>query len=263
MEDVGAAYAANVQAIQALSEAMHNLNANNSPRVTLPSFWSHDPIGWFQHAEANFAYANVADNSYAAYIHVVRALPADILSAISDVTRDINPATIGPYMMLKHALLSRYTITPLQRCYKMLDAPLLGDRRPSSLYAEMTAQLPEANYLINAIFLRKLPAFMKAQLSNQTHLHPRELAAAADLLVDCDPSAASVTSVAAASAAAVTAPSQGRHRSRSPAATRRNKSPAFKQPLPQPPASSTLCFYHYHFKRQAKKCSAPCTWVEN
>jgi hypothetical protein len=159
----------------------------------------------------------------------------------------------------------------------MLDMPALGDRRPSALYAEMTAQLhQEANYLINAIFLRKLPAYMRAQLSSQAHLHPRELAAAADLLVDCDPSAAaSVTSAAVATAAAVTAPTQGRSRSRSPAAKKRpqtpartrspanRSSPAFKQPLPQPPASSTLCFYHYHFKKQARKCQAPCTWQEN
>ena len=277
-DPVAAAYAANIQAIQTLSEAMLALQANsNHSKVNLPSFWSHDPAGWFLHAEAQFTYARIPDNSYVGYINVVRALPSEVLSAVCDITRDIAPTTTGPYMLLKTALLHRYTISPLQRCYRMLDMPALGDRRPSALYAEMTAQLhQEANYLINAIFLRKLPAYMRAQLSSQAHLHPRELAAAADLLVDCDPSAAaSVTSAAAATAAAVTAPSQGRSRSRSPAAKKRpqtpartrspanRSSPAFKQPLPQPPASSTLCFYHYHFKKQARKCQAPCTWQEN
>jgi hypothetical protein len=184
---------------------------------------------------------------------------------VCDITRDIAPTTTGPYILLKTALLHRYTISPQQRCYRMLDMPALGDRRPSALYAEMTAQLhQEANYLINAIFLRKLPSYMRAQLSSQAHLHPRELAAATDLLVDCDPSAAAfVTSAAVATAAAVTAPNQGRSRSRSPAAKKRPHTLAFKQPLPQPPASSTLCFYHYHFKKQDRKCQAPCTWQEN
>ena len=281
-DQIAAAYAANIQAIQTLSEALINLNTSNNTnnsKVNLPAFWTHDPPGWFQHAEADFIYNRIPDNSYVGYVNVIRALPSEVLAAVCDVTRDISPTTAGPYMLLKAALLSRFTISPLQRCYRMLDMPALGDRRPSALYAEMTAQLDhEANYLINAIFLRKLPPYMKAQLSNQAHLHPRELAAAADLLIDCDPSAACA---AAATAAAVTAPARGRSRSRSPAAKKRPQTPAhtrspasarspastrssaFKQPLPQPPASSTLCFYHYHFKRQARKCQAPCTWQEN
>ena len=32
------------------------------------------------------------------------------------------------------------------------------------------------------------------------------------------------------------------------------------QPLQPPPASSGLCFYHYNFRAQAKKCRQPCAW---
>jgi hypothetical protein len=50
----------------------------------------------------------------------------------------------------------------------MLDMLALGHPRPSALYAEMTQLYHEANYLINAIFLRKLPAYTvhEAQLSS-------------------------------------------------------------------------------------------------
>jgi hypothetical protein len=111
---------------------------------------------------------------------------------------------------------------------------------------------------LTTVLLQQLPTL----LSSQDHL-----SAAADFP---DVPALSAAAAAPVTATAVTALRQDRSRSpvstRSSASTRSpatRSSPAFRQPLPQPPASSTLCFYHYHFKRQARKCQSPCTWQEN
>ena len=103
-DQIAAAYAANIQAIQTLSEALINLNTSNNSnnsKVNLPAFWTHDPAGWFQHAEADFIYNRIPDNSYVGYVNVVRALPSEVLAAVCDVTRDIAPTTAGPYLLLK------------------------------------------------------------------------------------------------------------------------------------------------------------------
>jgi hypothetical protein len=108
---------------------------------------------------------------------------------------------------------------------------------------------------LTTVLLQQLPTL----LSSQDHL-----SAAADFPVVPALSAVAAAPVAVATATAVTALCEDQSgspvSSRSPAS---RSSPAFKQPLPQPPASSTLCFYHYHFQRQARKCQSPCTWQGN
>jgi hypothetical protein len=120
---------------------------------------------------------------------------------------------------------------------------------------------------LTTVLLQQLPTL----LSSQDHL-----SAAADFPVVPALSAVAAAPVAVATATAVTALCEDQSgspvSSRSPVSTRSSastrspasrSSPAFKQPLPQPPASSTLCFYHYHFQRQARKCQSPCTWQGN
>ncbi len=51
-------------------------------KLTLPLFWTQDPVGWFLHAEAEFALARMPANLYVCYMHVVRALPSEVLTAV-------------------------------------------------------------------------------------------------------------------------------------------------------------------------------------
>jgi hypothetical protein len=121
-------------------------------------------------------------------MHVVRALPSEVLAAVRDLTRDVTAATPEPYLLIKDALLSRFTSSPLQMCFKLLDLPPLGDRRPSALFAEMQSLLPrDANVLFNAMFLRRLPEAMRTALADRGEALPGELAAAADLLLHTAP----------------------------------------------------------------------------
>jgi hypothetical protein len=135
------------------------------------------------HAEAEFALARLPANSYVCYMHVVRALPSEVLTAVRDLTRDITAATPEPYLLIKDALLSRFTSSPIQMCFKLLDLPPLGDHRPSAVFAEMQSLLPrDANVFFNAMFLRRLPEAIRTTLADRGEMLPCELVAAADLL---------------------------------------------------------------------------------
>jgi hypothetical protein len=211
-------------------------------------------------------------------MHVIRALPSEVLAAVHDLTRDITAATPQPYLQLKEALLSRFTVSPLQQCFQLLDMPPLGDRRPSALFSEMQALLPkDANILFNAIYLRRLPDYMRIALTDRGELLPGDLPAAADLLQHSAPTpAATIAAVSAppqppiAAVHAVPAPFHCRQ-SRSPTPRRRPLSPPrwfptphrSRAPLLRPPANSGLCFYHYNFGRQARRCQPPCNWQGN
>jgi hypothetical protein len=79
------ATAASVQALAAALQ-QHSLQPGLQNKVTLPPFWPQDPAAWFQHIEAEFVIACIPLTSYLCYLHVIRALPAEVITAIRDIT---------------------------------------------------------------------------------------------------------------------------------------------------------------------------------
>jgi hypothetical protein len=97
-------------------------------KLTLPTFWLQDPAGWLQHAEAEFALAHVPMNSYVCYYHmvqVVQVLPSQPYRILPGTSL---PAMPDPYLLIKEALLSRFTSLPLRLCFKLLYLLPLCDR---------------------------------------------------------------------------------------------------------------------------------------
>jgi hypothetical protein len=117
----------------------------------------------------------------------------------------------------------------------------------------MALVLEDSNALLNGMFLRLLPENMRAVLIDKGHLPPRKLAAAAALLHHPRAGATAVT--------AAMAQHRDRHlpdhNCRLPDHNHRLPD-RDRHPLQQPPASSDLCFYHYNFRAQARKCRQPC-----
>ncbi len=102
-------------AMQALSEALQPAIFQHH-KLTLPPFWTQYPLGWFLHAEAEFALARVPANSYVCYMHVVRALPSEVLTAVRDLTRDVTAATPEPYLLIKDDIyITKTTCSTLER----------------------------------------------------------------------------------------------------------------------------------------------------
>jgi hypothetical protein len=107
MDSTAAAVAAAASAaMQALSEALQPAIFQHH-KLTLPLFWTQDPVCRFQHAEAEFTLARVPANSYICYMHMVHALPSEVLTAVRDLTRDVTAATPEAYLLIKDTLLSR------------------------------------------------------------------------------------------------------------------------------------------------------------
>jgi hypothetical protein len=136
--------------------------------VTLPPFWPHNPVAWFQHIEAEFIIARIPLTSYRCYLHVIHALPADIVTPVRDITSSIIAESINAYNVVKRALLQQFTSSELQHCFQLLDAPPLGDRNITAHYSQLRSLIPtNGNVLFNAIFLRTLPAHISTALADR------------------------------------------------------------------------------------------------
>jgi hypothetical protein len=130
--------------VQALAAALqqHSLQTGQQPKVTLPPFWPQDPAAWFQHIEAEFVIARVPLTSYLCYLHVIRALPADVITAVRDITSTITADSVKAYDAVKQALLQHFTSSALQCCFQLLDTPPLGDRNIAAHYSQMRSLIP-------------------------------------------------------------------------------------------------------------------------
>jgi hypothetical protein len=169
------ATAASVQALAAILQ-QHSLQPGLQTKVTLPPFWPQDPAA----ERAEFIVAHVPLTSYLCHLHVIRALPPDVVTPIRDITVNITAESINAYGVVKQALLQRFTCSELQRCFQLLDAPLLGDRNITAHYSQLRSLIPtNGDVLFNAIFLRTLPAHISTALADRAELPSAELAAAA------------------------------------------------------------------------------------
>jgi hypothetical protein len=275
--DLATATAASVQALAAALQ-QHSLQSGPQFKVTLPPFWPQDPVGWFQHIEAEFIIARVPLTSYLCYLHVIKALPSDVITAVRDITSSITAESLNAYEAIKQTLLERYTTSQLQKCFQLLDSPPLGDRNIAATYAQMRALIPtDGDVLFNAIFLRILPDHIRTALASKGELPSNELAAAAALLQH------TVTPTAAIAAATPLPPSptpptisaatqrSGRPFNRSSPARYRKDTPHRRRSNSRNNrdrrrsnsnnSDSRLCWYHQQFGRRANKCDQQqCSW---
>jgi hypothetical protein len=272
--NIATATAASVQALAAALQ-QHTLQPNQQAKVTLPPFWSHDPAAWFQHIEAEFVIARVPLTSYLCYLHVIRALPADVVTAIRDITSVINAESINAYDTVKQALLQRFTTSQLQRCFQLLDTPPLGDRNIAAHYSHMRSLIPiDADVLFNALFLRSLPPHISTALADRAELPSQELAAAAAQMqhtVTAQAAVAAATPLPPSpppSVSAVSSQRYGRSPGRSSASRGRQSTPyrrrsasSDRRRSPAQSGNRRLCWYHQQFGRRARRCETEnCDW---
>jgi hypothetical protein len=77
---LAAATAASVQALAAALQ-QQTFQPGAATRLSLPPFWPQEPAAWFQHVEGEFLLARVPLTSYLGYLHVIRALPPDVVTS--------------------------------------------------------------------------------------------------------------------------------------------------------------------------------------
>ena len=145
----------------------------------LPDFWTASPAAWFGVAEAQFLLRGTTQQRER-FALVAAILPeasarrvAHILAAPGD----------NCYTDLRAALLVAHQLTAFQKAEKLFSSEPLGDRRPSELLSEMLELVhpgEERTRLFSMLFLRRLPAAVRLQLTEDDHEDVRALADKAD-----------------------------------------------------------------------------------
>lgn len=212
--------------------------------VKLPTFWSKNPRSWFVSVEAQFMRAKITQEE-TRYWHVLSVLPCEVVDTIHAITE--NPGDT-PYTALKNKLLGTFTPSKWQSLWHVMDIPsLAADQKPSTLLDLMAAHLPPTvktdNEFFHAVFLRKLPAFIKGPLMAANFDNIQQMAEHADKIWGAQEDQAATNAVLD-------------RRPRSP--SRRNNQQRNKRA--DTPGKSSLCFYHRKFGKKAHSCTQPCSW---
>ncbi|CAI5694697.1 unnamed protein product [Oreochromis niloticus] len=221
--------------------------------LELPDFWLHDPPSWFVHVEAQFALRGIsADDTK--YHQVVASL--DPLATRRALTLLRDPPARGKYAALKELLLRRYALSDAERAEKLLSLSGLGGGTALELMERMLSFLgpDDGGFLFAHIFLRQLPAAVRAGLANSPLLGTkdyRSLAEDADRILlatrafhdhDLVPASPTAPSTSPLTCPDVSAPSLA-----AKVAAQRHR-------------GQDLCFYHQRFGPRARRCLLPCAF---
>jgi len=223
-----------------------------------------DPELWFAQAESLFNLRGVSDSSVR-FHNVVNALPLPVMRQVSDLVTS-RPAT-DPYKVVKERLIVRHKMTPLQKVRKLFAAPDLGDRRPSSMMAELLQYCPAEEHnsvCFMGAFLHRLPADLRMALGTKHALWALrpESAASAAVAAIVDPEGEESAAVAAVRSGSNQ--QKWRSKKKKPAGGS-SKSEAEQEDSPESVARSAsgLCIRHFRYGDKAHSCKKPCSWQGN
>ena len=209
--------------------------------LKLPDFWLHDPPSW------------TSDDTK--YHHVVASL--DPLATRRAMTLLRDPPAQGKYAALKELLLRRYALSDAERAEKLLNLSGLGGGTALELMENMLSLLgpDDGGFLFAHLFLRQLPAAVRAVLANSPLLPAkdyRSLAEEADRILlasrTFDVHALATDSPAAPSTPPPASPGASAPLLTAGIATRRH-------------GGKNICFYHQRFGDRARRCLPPCAFT--
>jgi len=261
----------------------------------LPDFWPSSIAAWFGVAEAQFDLRGVTSQR-ARFGLVASILPE---ASAKKVTHLLQSPSATCYDDLKKALLSSHLLSEVQRMDMLFNMDPLGSRRPSDLLSEMLELVDpgeEKTKLFARLFLRRLPAPVRVQLTEDDLTDLRSLAEKADrkvaslakqaadaVLINAAtaPAADSDNNVAAFEELSVSAArfnGRGRGRGKGRGGWNKNRGGGggrnnfgggnnFNQKKETPVdiaiASSGLCRSHFIYGETAHSCQQPCSWQGN
>lgn len=252
----------------------------------LPDFWAASPVAWFGVVESQFRLRGV-EAQEDRFSLVSAVLPESVARRVAHLL--VAPPEEDPYDALKAALLSAHQLTDIQRAERLFNMDALGARRPMELLTEMLELVDpgeEKTKLFAMLFLRRLPAAVRVQLTEDDHTDLRALAEKADrCAASLLKQSAEIAAVAEAAeeecgsdVAAVRGGGasrwrrgngRGGHRSggkQQSAGQQQRADGGGASNLPtDAPAdmarlTTGLCFFHFCYGSKAKRCTAPCSW---
>lgn len=262
----------------------------NRVALKLPQFWEKTPELWFVNIEAQFRIGGITEDC-TKYYAVIQALNAEVLMHVSDIALD--PPKTEAYSTVKKRLISEFSDSEQKRLKTLISDLTLGDDKPSLLLRRMR-QLAGTRLnddLLQTLWLQRLPAQVQAILSVSEDTLDK-LALMADKILEATENSPICYAIAHAQADTSTSNKQHIITPHQSTFAQNNEADAITQIKQQISeltkqvqsltASQTshrprsrsgsrsrytqqnnhgFCWYHYTFGQQAKKCSKPCSFI--
>lgn len=263
------------------------MNTNNNWAYKIPPFDGEDPETWFIIVNRCFTAAGV-EKEEDRFAYVVPLLERKYREEVKDLVRE--PPS-QPYTRLREELVKRLTRSQDEKTLQLLQREEIGDRRPSQFLRHLRYLGGNAvkDDIIRPVWLSKLPPGVRAILAAHKDLALEKIADLADSIAaefdsrqileaststhsastQIDPSAIdAIISIKFAQLATSLKDEIAtlRLRSRSPSPWRnvdRGRHPRSRSRLrprsSQRTPGSGICFYHWKFGAEARKCTPPCS----
>lgn len=237
-----------------------------------PTFAHDDPEIWFMQLERNFKAANVRADSIK-FDLAFGALPPRMAVEVRDIMKDL-PDT-KQYESLKNKVITRFGTTAEEKLKKFLDKEELGDRKPSAFLRQLQHYVGDdavtvSDSVLRTAWLSRLPKSVQMTLVAHKDLSLEKTAEIADSLIDF--ARAQVPNIAAVQKPAshesellalisglqkqiaeLSTQNRGRPRER-----QRSRSNSRRERSASSAKKYDICWYHYRFGDDAKKCQPPC-----
>lgn len=254
--------------------------------VKIPPFIPTDPALWFGMLEGSFTASNItAERTKFGY--AAGALDPRYAIEVKDI---VTSPPDNPYTALKEALIKRLSKSQESKTIQLLEHEELGDRKPSQFLRHLRdlGGNTITEDLIRTVWLRRLPASLQAVLATQADTALDRVAELADKVAEMtrqqtpqiqqiqavqdsgyaevslklaqlalefrEQTASLRSEIASLRAGYRREPASGGHDSRS-----RGRSRSRSRPRP----AGGICWYHFRYGQEAKKCESPCTYPGN
>ncbi|XP_051173385.1 uncharacterized protein LOC127289473 [Leptopilina boulardi] len=254
--------------------------------LKIPPFMPADPEFWFLLLDTSFDSAGITQDS-TKFGHALSALDPRYTVEIRDVL--LKPKAERTFELLKTELIKCLGASKEHNTRRLLENEPLGDRKPTQFLRHLR-NLAGDNFpeeILQTLWLGRLPKHMQAMLAAHKDLPLDKRADIADSVADAygslchvaesyTPSATATNSTAGTSSDAriasleqtlalvlqkfasleVSQVSRGRDRSKSKSRFKsRSRSRGRRQ------QSSEICWYHWKFGNDARKCEKPCKFT--
>lgn len=260
-------------------------------KITMPEFWHQNIKVWFQQVEAQFALFRIQAD-ITKYNLLLTQLKPNVLTQVASLVE--NPPENNKYDALKNEIINVFSDSEQRRIKTLLSGLQLGARKPSHLLNEQRQIAGNliSDQMLKSLWISQLPQHIQAVIvAAPGNVH--ELASIADKIWDMVPEShysetvchqQLVTSVAQSSKQQPTANHNIKTQSTSSLESQiaelsmqikqlrsaQERSRSLKRGHNQRRTRSTsqnrrtgICWYHHRFGNEARKCNAPCNFLQS
>lgn len=241
--------------------------------VRVPPFWAEEPTVWFAQIEGQFILSNITSDTTKFY-YVTAQLEPQHAAEVKDII--VSPPAQNKYEKLKTELIKRLTSSKERKIKQLLLHEELGDRKPSQFLRHLRSLAggSVSEELMRTIWSSRLPPSLQTIVALQKDSSLDDAADIADHIHDiAPPTVAQVASTSAEVTAfnnmcekvteqveSLMLGQQRYPRSHSKYGQRNRSRSHSRSQSRHRPEGHPLCWYHYRFGAQAKKCVTPCSY---